>query len=97
SVREKLEHDREQAFFCQRMSKLVCDILLPVSLEDLALRDLPVASLIAFFEELEFTLLSKRLRQFVETDYGATAFHADESVTTPSSTGVNIEQPTLFT
>jgi DNA polymerase-1 len=76
SVREKLEHDREQAFFCERMAELVCDIPLPVALKELEVRGLPAEPLLRFFEAMEFTLLLKRFRTFLATDYGSKSFAA---------------------
>lgn len=79
AVRSKLEHDREQAFFCERMARLVCDIPLPVPLGDLAVKDLPAESILAFFDALEFTLLSRRLREYIATEPGKRMFLAPPS------------------
>ena len=99
AVREKLELDKEQAFFCERMAELVCDIDLPLSMEDIQLENIDPNSLIEFFTELEFTLLSKRFIKFLETAYGQEHFQTDE-VTLPSSSsevGVKSEaQLSLF-
>ncbi|MBI3332189.1 hypothetical protein HYZ99_04525 [Candidatus Peregrinibacteria bacterium] len=76
SVREKLEKDREQAYFCERMAKLVCDIPLTAKLSELVLKDLPVDPVLKFFYELEFTLLAKRFQTFTETEYGRAHFAA---------------------
>ncbi|HAI98873.1 TPA: hypothetical protein DCL30_05085 [Candidatus Peribacteria bacterium] len=74
AIREKLEHDREQAFFCERMAELVCDIPLPVALDDLEVKDEPSEKIDAFFARMEFSLLLKRLRTFVQSPYGAAHF-----------------------
>ncbi len=69
-VREKLERDKEQAFFCEKMATLVCDFKLPASLKDLDVSKLPTESIVSFFKEMEFTLLLKRLQQMLISDYG---------------------------
>ena len=70
TVRAKLEKDREQAFFCEHMAQLVCDIPLPCSLEEITLKDLPVAPVEEFFREVEFVALIKRLQSLVQSPYG---------------------------
>lgn len=74
SVREKLEHDREQAFFCERMARLICDIPLPISLKELALSEVDLDRALAFFRALEFTVLLKRLTALAESPYGKGRF-----------------------
>lgn len=74
AVREKLEHDREQAFFCERMSQLVEDIPVPFTLDDLELKDLPAAAIEQFFRRMEFLLLFKRLHALLKTPYGRAHF-----------------------
>ena len=76
SVRAKLEADKEQAFFCQRMALLVCDIPLPISLHDLVLDHVNVDDAFAVFQELEFSLLTRRFRELLTTPYGQRAFTA---------------------
>ncbi|MBT4119379.1 MAG: hypothetical protein HOG89_00125 [Candidatus Peribacter sp.] len=78
AIREKLEADKEQAFFCERMAELVCDLDLPASMEDIELNDLSPTPLLEFFTELEFTLLSKRFLRMLETDYGQAHFLTEE-------------------
>jgi DNA polymerase-1 len=73
SVRAKLEHDREQAFFCQRMAQLICDVPMTVTLEDAKIEGIAADPLITLFKELEFTLLTRRLRDFLQTPYGQKA------------------------
>lgn len=90
SIREKLERDREQAFFCERMAELVCDIPLPASLDDAMLTGLNPAPVLQFFQDLEFTMLSKRMLNFLNTDYGrehfiVTDLPAEPVVTTTSN------------
>ena len=70
SVRKKLEADKEQAFFCQRMAQLVCDFELPVSLEEASLQPISIKPLLELFAELDFTMLSRRLKEFAKTPYG---------------------------
>ncbi len=77
ATREKLERDREQAFFCERMATLVCDIPLPVTLEETRLSDIAVDAPKAFFSTIESPALSKRLDQILQTPYGKSHFHAE--------------------
>ncbi|MFA7681466.1 MAG: 5'-3' exonuclease H3TH domain-containing protein [Candidatus Peribacteraceae bacterium] len=84
AVREKLERDREQAFFCERMSQLLCDIALPVPLKELAVTQVPTQNVAAFFREMEFTLLFKRLQSLLGTAYGTAHFQPSDVVTTPA-------------
>ncbi len=72
SMREKLERDRDQAFFCERMATLVSDFPLAIPLEELELKNLPVGGAAAFMKELEFNSLGKRLQSLCETPYGRT-------------------------
>ena len=72
-MREKLERDQEQAFFCKRMAQLVSDSM-PVPAEELALSNLPVGQIEAAFASLEFTLLRKRLQTILATEYGKRVF-----------------------
>ncbi len=70
SLRTKLGHDREQAFFCERMALLITDMPLPVSLADLALGQFPVERILGFFRTLEFTLLVKRFQSLLASPFG---------------------------
>jgi len=74
TVRRKLEADREQAFFCQRMAQLMTDIALPIPLAKLHIEKLPTAKIVEAFNAFEFTLLSRRLQKVLETDYGRLHF-----------------------
>lgn len=71
TVRAKLEADREAAFFCQHMALLVSDIELVPPYADVTLKDIDAQSVIAFFERMEFTMLKRRLLDFLKTPYGA--------------------------
>lgn len=71
TVKAKLEADREAAFFCQHMARLVSDIELVPPYEDTLLKDIDSAAVIAFFERMEFTMLKRRLLEFLKTPYGA--------------------------
>ncbi len=88
AVREKLEMDKEQAFFCERMAELVCDIELPISIDDVQLENLDPSPLLEFFTELEFTLLSKRFLKLLESDYGQQHFQTEGLSLPTSSSGV---------
>lgn len=69
SVRTKLEAGRESAFFSQRMARLICDVPVHFSMEDLSLSVLPVSAIDAFFSQMEFTLLRRRLQSFCDSSY----------------------------
>lgn len=94
SVRAKLERDREQAFFCERMATLTCDFPLPLPLELVAVSPRPLDPILAFFRELQFTLLERRLLELAKTSYGERVFLPSQSLTAPSSAPV--PQPSLF-
>ncbi|MDD5054702.1 MAG: 5'-3' exonuclease H3TH domain-containing protein [Candidatus Peribacteraceae bacterium] len=85
SWRSKLESDREQAFFCERMALLKCDIDLPVPLADLELHDIPAAPILQLFSELEFSLATKRFQSLLSTSYGLSHFRTDPGSLTAAS------------
>lgn len=87
SVRTKLETDREQAFFCERMAQLICDVPLTVPLEDTGIEGLPADPLVSLFQELEFSLLTRRLREFLSTPYGQKAFFSVSGMFAGEETG----------
>lgn len=74
AVRAKLETDKEQAFFCQRMAVLVCDIPLAVSFEDMRLEGLSADPVLSFFQEVNFTMLTRRYKEFLQTPFGKKAY-----------------------
>lgn len=78
--RSKLEQGREQAFFCQKMARLHCDIALPIPLEELRFSEVLTSRIIDFFTCLHFTLISKRFTQFLETPYGKAHFLIDRDL-----------------
>lgn len=87
-VRAKLEKDREQAFFCERMAQLVCDFPLPLTLENLALKDLPAERIRSFLQELEFQSLVGRFNSMLRTPYAQTHFRDAESSSATSQSEV---------
>ncbi|OGJ58419.1 hypothetical protein A2635_02670 [Candidatus Peribacteria bacterium RIFCSPHIGHO2_01_FULL_51_9] len=78
SVRQKLEEGRESAFFCRRMAELVCDFPLPVPLDSLRLQQGDIQPVLGFFRAMEFSLLSKRLQEFLRTETGKRMFRFTE-------------------
>lgn len=70
AVRAKLEADKESAFFCQRMARLVCDFELVPPYAETDLRDIDAGAVIGFFDRMEFTMLKRRLVEFLKTPYG---------------------------
>lgn len=95
TVRAKLEHDREQAFFCERMAQLICDIPLPVPLKETRLQALPTDAILAAFRDCEFTLLSRRLHDLVATPYGQRVFQPATAGSAPMKTS-NDSQLSMF-
>ncbi len=92
SVRTKLEADKESAFFCQRMARLVCDIELVPPYEDTVLKDIDSQAVIAFFDRMEFTMLKRRLLEFLKTPYGAGITGGDVSALVASVFGEELEE-----
>lgn len=95
-VKAKLEAGRESAFFCERMATLVCDFPLPVSLDDLLLRDIPTGKAAAFLRELEMHSLGKRLQALCESPYGKEHFVWEGEATAGRKTVVGENQMALF-
>lgn len=97
-VRAKLEADREQAFFCERMAVLKCDIELPIPLKGLTLKDVPTPAVEKLFGVLEFSVLRRRLQTLAASSYGATRFLSPTPVATAAPVTVHAPSPqaTLF-
>jgi len=74
SIKEKLTRDREQAFFCEHMATLVCDLALPIPLEELPFDKIPTDAGLEFLRELEFATLSRRFLSLAESEYGKQHF-----------------------
>lgn len=72
--REKLEKGREQAFFCERMATLICDLALPVPLAELAYTGIDPKPIMDMFSDLGFTLVMRRFLSMLETPYGQAHF-----------------------
>lgn len=68
--RKKLEPAREAAFFCERMALLRCDIPCPLSLDDLLVAPFSADTILALFAILEFHILTRRLKTFLESEQG---------------------------
>lgn len=60
TVRQKLETDKEQAFFCEHMATLITDAPLQIDLTTL-LTNITLDVVQAFFVQYEFTMLLRRL------------------------------------
>lgn len=91
TTKSKLEADREQAFFCERLATLRCDIDLPLSLDDIRMQKRSSDDVITFFKTMEFTLLQRRLSEMQRTPYGQKIFLPATAESAPSS------QPTSTT
>ena len=78
SVREKLEKDKDQAFFCERMAQLVGDIPLPVTLNDTFIKDVNADDVLNFLQEMEFAMLTRRFQALLDLPYGQSHFTASK-------------------
>lgn len=96
TMRQKLERDREQAFFCERMATLVCDFPLPVPVRDLALSSVQTAGTIAFLRQLEFGSLLKRFQSLCESPYGREHFVWEGEQTAQKKSEKKEDQLMLF-
>ncbi|MSR68045.1 hypothetical protein EXS65_04485 [Candidatus Peribacteria bacterium] len=74
SRRALLEAGKEQAFFCQRMAVLKCDIPLSVPMQELQFLDVDTDAVHSFFAKLEFTFVLKRFNALLETPFGQAHF-----------------------
>lgn len=92
SIRAKLEKDREQAFFCERMARLIC-VPPAIPLEELHLTKMPLQPVVDFFREVEFQSLISRLESLRKTTYGMEHFLEAASATPVKK---ETEQMTLF-
>ena len=70
TVRAKLEADRESAFFCQRMARLVCDFELVPPYAGVRLESIDTQRILAFFDAMEFSMLKRRFIEFTKSEYG---------------------------
>lgn len=70
TVRAKLEKDREQAFFCQRMALLLETAPERLTWDDLAVGKIDAAQAQAFLRQMEFHSLVSRLNSLVTSPYG---------------------------
>ena len=95
----KLEADRDQAFFCERMATLIPTIEPPVPLSSLHLSKIDTTPILQAFSELEFTLPLRRFETFLKTPYGETHFSFDEALLSlhshaPKSRHIEEQEPT---
>jgi DNA polymerase-1 len=96
AIREKLERDKEQAFFCQHMAQLVCDFPLDPPLKNLTLSHVPTDTILQFFSEMEFTLLTRRLNEMLSSPYGKSIFDASTLPKIEHTPTVETNQLSLF-
>jgi DNA polymerase I len=80
--REKLLADRDKAEFSERMARLRTDAPLLVPIEELQVR-IDLQSVLALFQELEFSLPRRRLESLMMTPWGQRYMHG----TVPASVG----------
>ncbi|MSR87394.1 hypothetical protein EXS70_04470 [Candidatus Peribacteria bacterium] len=96
TMREKLERDRDQAFFCERMATLVSDFDLAIPLKDLELTEIKTGQIVAFMKALEFHSLTKRLQVVCESAYGKQHFVWEGEPTMKKKTVKSEDQMALF-
>jgi DNA polymerase-1 len=72
--RDKLTAGKEQAFFCERMATLICDVPMPYKLSELELKDVDAKRVFDTYAALEFSLVAKRFQAFLGTPYGLSHF-----------------------
>jgi DNA polymerase I len=89
SWRAKLEKDKESAFFCKRMAELVCDMPLPLTLEELELKNMDTPAGLQVFRDLSFVMLTKRLLSLTESEYGKARFQAAPLPVAPEAVAKN--------
>lgn len=80
SWRSKLIADRAQAFFCERMATLICDVPLSHSIDQLAFDGIRASPIVDFCTKLEFSLVLKRFLALLATTYGTTHFLRDDAL-----------------
>lgn len=86
STRTKLEADKESAFFCRKMARLITDITLDLHLDDVAKKQVSLEAIDAFFTELEFYTLKTRLKNLVsETEYADQRFTGEVTIDVPEN------------
>ncbi len=68
ATKEKLEADRESAFFCKKMATLVTDIPLTCDLQECAGQKMNVGDVQRFFTEMEFFTLQSRFKKILAGD-----------------------------
>jgi len=79
------------------MATLVCDFPLAIPLADLELKAITTGKAAAFFRELEFNSLAKRLQSVCESPFGKQHFVWEgEATVTKKKVGVGEGQMALF-
>ncbi|HLC75873.1 MAG TPA: 5'-3' exonuclease H3TH domain-containing protein [Candidatus Peribacterales bacterium] len=78
--RSKLESDRESAFFCRDMARLVTDAPIDLDLEPLAGKGTDLSSVERFFMEMEFYTLRSRLKKLVQSNEFMRTYLSGESI-----------------
>lgn len=82
AVKAKLEKDKEQAFFCERMAQLVC-VPQNEPLGSLGLNTAPLSGAVTFLRGMDFFSLITRLESLAKTPYGQKAFLYDVAAPAP--------------
>jgi len=84
SNRAKLEADKESAFFCRDLARLVTDVPVTIDLEELLGRGTQIAEVERFFAEVEFYTLRSRLKKLLQGDaYMRKYFSGEFSLSIP--------------
>lgn len=96
AMRAKLEADKESAFFCQRMARLVCDFELVPPYADVKLTAIDASRILGFFDAMEFSMLKRRFIEFTKTPYGKALAGDDVTAMVADVFGDEVKQQALF-
>ena len=80
STKEKLKNDKESAFFCRRMARLITDIPVDIDLKEVSDRHASLEDIDSFFTEVEFYTLKTRLKKLLQDNGFANEYFSGEVV-----------------
>jgi DNA polymerase-1 len=84
TTKTKLNDDKESAFFCRKMARIITDVSVDVNLKAVSETQASVSNLDQFFTELEFYTLRSRLKKFLEQKgFAQSYFTGDSTVDIP--------------
>jgi DNA polymerase I len=80
SAKEKLINDKESAFFCRKLARLITDIAVNVDLNEVSDRHASLEDIDRFFTEVEFYTLKTRLKKLLQDNGFAGEYFSGEAV-----------------